>query len=66
MQVEVLFESGSGNRAEIESDIEALCLDHLAKQALCMGRQMPEIECLLVGQILHAGGPAVGNHHQMA
>ena len=30
-----------------------------------MDREFPEIERLLVSEILHAGGPAVGNDHEM-
>ena len=64
--MKMLLITGASGCPEIEADIEPFGFRHFTQQALCMDGEIPEVESLLVGKILHAGCPPVRNGHQVA
>jgi hypothetical protein len=65
MQVQMFLKAGAASTAEIESHIESLGFHHFYKQSLGVEREMPEIQSLPIGQILHPACPAVWHDHEV-
>ena len=66
VEMDVILISGTSCGPEVESDIESLGLAGLPKEALGMEGEIPDIEHLGRGEILHECRAPVGNGHHVS
>ena len=63
--MQVLLEACTSSGAYIESHIETLGLRDFSQKMLGMDREIPDVEGLFGGEILHTPSPLVGNNHDV-